>query len=148
MRPIGRRPHFGRRAPSLGDDEPGSPLESAALFLEINAALLVARSVQLGTKKCSIWNTLPSGALARMQAKDDKSVALRRAVANRLKRIFDAWTAELAAGTASIWDGVQRRLSGKAPEVPPAAPRTGPQTVAHGGHEHGKAVSNDPRSKP
>ena len=81
-----------------------------------------------------------------MQAKDDKNVALRQAVANRLKRTFDAWTAELAAGTSSIWDGVQRRLSEKAPEVPPAAPLTGPQTVA-GSHDHRKAVSNDPRSK-
>ena len=82
-----------------------------------------------------------------MQARNDKYVALRQAVANRLKRTFDAWTAELAAGTSSIWDGVQRRLSERAPEVPPPAPPTGvPQTVADG-HEHGKAVSSDPRSK-
>ena len=81
-----------------------------------------------------------------MQAKDDKNVALRQAVANRLKRIFDAWTSELAAGTSRIWDGVQRRLSEKAQEVPPAASLTRPQTIA-ARHEHGKAVSNEPRSK-
>lgn len=76
-----------------------------------------------------------------MQAKDDKYVALRQAVANRLKRTFDAWTAELAAGTSSIWDGVQRRLSEKAPEVPPAAPLTGvPQTVADS-REQGRRYS-------
>jgi hypothetical protein len=50
-----------------------------------------------------------------MRAKDNKNVALRRAVANRLKRTFDAWSAELAAGTSGIWDEVQRRLSEKAP---------------------------------
>ena len=49
-----------------------------------------------------------------MRSKDAKNVALRRAVARRLRRTFDAWTAELAAGTTSIWDGVQRRLSEKA----------------------------------
>ena len=81
-----------------------------------------------------------------MQAKDDKNVALRRAVANRLKRTFDAWTAELAAGTSSIWDRVQRRLSDKVPEVPPAAPSAGPQTVG-ASYEPGKAVSDDPHSK-
>ena len=80
-----------------------------------------------------------------MQAKDDKTVALRRAVANRLERTFDAWTAELAAGTSRIWDGVQRRLSEKAPEVPPAVPLAGQEMVAS--HELGKAVSDDPRSK-
>jgi hypothetical protein len=81
-----------------------------------------------------------------MQAKDGKNAALRQAVANRLKRTFDAWTAELAAGTSSIWDGVQRRLSEKAPEVPAGAPLTGPQTVADS-HEHGKEVSDGPHSK-
>ena len=82
-----------------------------------------------------------------MHAKDGKNVALRRAIANRLKRAFDAWTAELAAGTSRIWDGVQRRLAEKAPEVPPASLLTGPETVADSHDEHGKAVSNDPRSK-
>ena len=51
--------------------------------------------------------------------KDDNGVALRRAVADRLRAFFAGWTAQLAAGTAQIWDGVQRRLSEQEPEAPP-----------------------------
>ena len=53
--------------------------------------------------------------------RDDNGVALRRAAADRLRTFFADWTAQLAAGTAQIWDGVQRRLSEKEPEAPPPA---------------------------
>lgn len=51
--------------------------------------------------------------------RDDNGVALRRAVAERLQKFFADWTAQLAAGTAQIWDGVQRRLSERPPDAPP-----------------------------
>jgi hypothetical protein len=52
--------------------------------------------------------------------RDDNGVALRRAVAERLRKFFTDWTAQLAAGTAQIWDGVQRRVSESPPDAPPA----------------------------
>jgi len=51
--------------------------------------------------------------------RDDNGVALRRAVAERLRKFFADWTAQLAAGSTQIWDGVQGRLSEKRPEAPP-----------------------------
>jgi hypothetical protein len=53
--------------------------------------------------------------------RDDNGVALRRAVAERLRKFFADWTGQLAAGTTQIWDGVQRRLSESPPDAPPPA---------------------------
>ena len=53
--------------------------------------------------------------------RDDNGVALRRVVAEHLRKFFVDWTAQLAVGTAQIWDGVQRRLSENPPEAPPPA---------------------------
>jgi len=60
-----------------------------------------------------------------MKNKDDNGVALRRAVAGRLNRFFADWTVQLGAGTSQIWDAVQRRLSNKPAELPPAPDQRG-----------------------
>ncbi|MBV8834897.1 MAG: hypothetical protein JO000_00030 [Alphaproteobacteria bacterium] len=40
---------------------------------------------------------------------------LRRIVAQRLDRFFSAWLAQLGAGTAALWERVERRLAGRGP---------------------------------
>ena len=48
-----------------------------------------------------------------MDRKDDNGVVSRKAVADRLRIFFAAWTAQLASGVAEIWGKVEQRLSEK-----------------------------------
>lgn len=65
----------------------------------------------------------------------EDTAALRRAVSERLQRFFADLTTRLAAGTAGIWDKVERQLgqpSSSGPEVaspPPGSVRPTQQAV-------------------
>jgi hypothetical protein len=52
-------------------------------------------------------------------------------VADRLRRFFAEWTAQLAAGTAEIWARVERRLAHKPPEVAPDGDAAPPPGIRH-----------------
>jgi hypothetical protein len=59
-----------------------------------------------------------------MNPKDGNDAALRKAVAERLRRFFAHLTAQFAAGTADIWSRVERRLAHGSPgsgATPPAS---------------------------
>jgi hypothetical protein len=56
----------------------------------------------------------------------NQGTQLRRIVAKRLDRFFASWLAQLGAGTAALWEQVERRLAGPAtprgsiePDAPP-----------------------------
>jgi hypothetical protein len=48
-----------------------------------------------------------------MKPRDQGRIASRRAVAERLRRFFSELTAQLAAGSAGIWERAQRKLIDK-----------------------------------
>jgi hypothetical protein len=45
-----------------------------------------------------------------MKPRNQDGIASRRAVAERLRRFFSDLTAQLAAGTAHLWERVEHRL--------------------------------------
>ncbi|MEJ0077491.1 MAG: hypothetical protein WDO17_19050 [Alphaproteobacteria bacterium] len=57
-----------------------------------------------------------------MNPRDQGPIASRRAVAERLRRFFAELTTQLAAGSADIWERVQRGLTDKATQGGEAAP--------------------------
>jgi hypothetical protein len=59
-----------------------------------------------------------------MTVKDPNGFALRRKVARHLRKFYAEWTAQLAAGTAEIWNLVEYRLAIKN-EAERTAPHVG-----------------------
>ena len=63
-----------------------------------------------------------------MKLRNPDGIASRRAVAERLRRFFSDLTGQLAAGSAELWERVQRRLptSAQQNETPPGPPQPQP----------------------
>ena len=55
-----------------------------------------------------------------MNAKNSKDAAQRRAVTERLRRFFADLTGQLGAGTAELWNKVERRIIHQPPPEEPA----------------------------
>ena len=59
-----------------------------------------------------------------MTVKDPNGFVLRRKVAGHLRKFYAEWTAQLAAGTAEIWNLVEYRLAIKS-EAEATTPHAG-----------------------